>query len=335
MNISEEIGNVWANHQDEIGLVWYLLPTSEAVKTADTAADLQEQITNYLLMSPFTPEAGQLVGEQLAQKFGLSLEKLGYLQRLLAEQLLLDLDEIQTAWLAPRLAIFWSEITVGYSYKLRKLFVHEQEVVPEEWLPGRQKEAEGEEHFAALFNDTYSPVVLHENGRILAINKAVTQVFGYSADELIGQQIQKIVSAMAPGFEQTNILQHIGVGYHHSYQTKCFHKTGTEVEIEVTASPIIYDGRKVRMIVLRPLSAAVNPLLDAEKANLSRRQQQVLHYLALGRTDKEIATTLQIKLSTVKHHKRELFKKLQVTSRAEAVIWAWQKSNLFAFLSAE
>lgn len=335
MNISEQIGTLWATHQEEISLVWYLLPASGEAKTAEAAAELQKQITSYLLMTPFTPEAGRLVGEQLAQKFGLSLEKLGYLQRLLAEQLLLGLDQAQTAWLAPRLTTFWSEMMVGYSRKLHKMYGSEEDALPQKLLSHLQKEAESEKHFAALFNDTYSPVVLHEDGRILAINKAVTQVFGYSANELIGQKIQKLAHALAPVAEQTNILKHLAVGYHHTYQTKCFHKTGTEVDIEVTASPIIYDGRRVRMIVLRPLGASAKPLPDVEQANLSPRQQQVLHHLALGQTDKEIAATLQISLSTVKHHKQEVFNKLQVTSRAEAVIWAWQKLNLFALLSTE
>ncbi len=335
MNFSEKIGTHWVTYQEEIGLVWYLLPASDESQTAETATNLQEQITSYLLMTPFAPEAGRLVGEQLAQIFGLSIEKLGYLQRLLAEQLLHGLDERQTAWLAPRLATFWSEMTVGYSHKLRKMYVSEEEAFPQKLLADLQQEAESEKHFAVLFNDTYSPVVLHENGRILAINKAVTQLFGYSAVEIVGQQIQKLVHAMAPASEQTNILQHLDVGYHHSYQTKCLHKSGAEVDIEVTASPIIYDGRKVRMIVLRPLNTAVKPLPGVAEVNLSRRQQQVLHYLALGQSDKEIAVMLKISLSTVKHHKRELFNKLQITSRAEAVIWAWQKSNLFASLSTK
>lgn len=335
MSISEQIGTIWADHQDKIGLVWYLLPASGETKTAETAADLQEQITSYLLMTPYAPEAGRLVGDQLAQQFGLSLEKLGYLQRLLAEQLLLDLDQEQTAWLTPRLTTFWSEMMVGYSFKLRKMYVSEEKDFPKKLLADLQREPESGKHFTALFNDTYSPVVLHEDGRILAINNAVTQVFGYSADEVVGQHIQKLVYAMAPASEQNTILQHLGVGYHHSYQTKCFHKNGTEVDIEVTASPIIYDGRKVRMIVLRPLSTAVKPLPDVTEVNLSRRQRQVLHYLALGQSDKEIAAALQISLSTVKHHKQELFSKLQVTSRAEAVIWAWQKLDLFSSLSTE
>ena len=246
---------------------------------------------------------------------------------------MLGLDQTQTAWLAPRLAALWAEMTVGYSHKLHKMHRTEEGKFPEKLLADLQPEGESEKHFAALFNDTYSPVVLHENGRILAINKAVTDVFGYPAADIVGQKIQKLVHAMAPASEQTNILQHIGVGYHHSYQTKCLHINGTEVDIEVTASPVIYDGRRVRMIVLRPLNTAVKPSPDAKEVSLSHRQQQVLHYLALGQSDKEIAVMLNISLSTVKHHKRELFNKLQVTSRAEAVIWAWQKSNLFASLS--
>jgi PAS domain S-box-containing protein len=332
MNISEQIGSHWADHQEEIGRVWYLLPTSDAPKTAEPATKLQAQITSYLLITPFAPEAGRLVGEQLAQ-FELSLAKLGYLQRLLAEQLLLGLDQTQTAWLAPRLATLWAEMTVGYSYKLHKMHRTGSGKFSERLFVDLQQEAESEKHFAALFNDTYSPVVLHENGRILAINKAVTDVFGYSADELVGQQIQGLVSAMAPTSEQTHILKQLTVGYHHTYQTKCIHKTGAEVDIEITASPIIYDGRRVRMIVLRPLGTAVKPSPNAEDVNLTLRQQQIVHHLALGQSDKEIAATLKISLSTVKHHKRQLFNKLHVTSRAEAVIWAWQKLNLFASLT--
>lgn len=105
--------------------------------------------------------------------------------------------------------------------------------------------------------------------------------------------------------------------------------------MEVTASPIMYNGRRVRMIVLKPLTALGKPTPDQKDVTLSPRQQQVLHYLALGLADKEIAATLQVTVSTVRHHKQALFKKLQVTNRSEAVIWAWQKTNLFTALSSE
>ncbi|WP_420627310.1 LuxR C-terminal-related transcriptional regulator [Candidatus Leptofilum sp.] len=333
-NFAKQIEKHWSTHRQEIEMVWYLLPASNALKTSVTAADLQNQIADYLLMTPFHPEAGRRVGEQLAQAFELSLEKLGYLQRLLAEQLFLGLDEAQTAWLAQRLPLFWAEMTVGYSNKLHKMYVS-KEVVLEKMLSTSQQDAEQERHFEALFNDTYSPVVIHENGRIIAINKAVTQVYGYLASDLIGQTIQVLVHAMAPSSEQSNILKNMSVGHHHKYQTSCIHKNGSEIAMEVTASPIIYNGRRMRMIVLRPLTAVGKSLPDVEEANLSPRQQQVLHYLALGLADKEIAATLQITVSTVKHHKQKIFKKLKVSNRSEAVVWAWQKSNLFSALSSE
>ena len=333
-NIKEQIQELWAANHKEIGMAWYLLPATGDSKTAVTATDLHNQVTNYLLMSPFQPEAGRRVGEQLAQVFGLSLEKLGYLQRLLAEQLLMDLNEAQTTWLAHRLSTLWAEMIVGYSDQLHKMYTTEEALLAK-ILQTLQQEAEREKHFEALLNDTYSPVVIHENGRIQAINKAVTQVYGYSADELMGQTIQVLVHAMAPSSEQSTILQNMGVGYHQKYQTSCLHKNGSEIAMEVTASPIIYNGRRMRMIILRPLNALGKPSPNQEDVTLSPRQRQVLHYLALGLADKEIASALQVTVSTVKHHKQELFKKIQANNRSEAVIWAWQKSDLFAALPSE
>ncbi|VAW31124.1 hypothetical protein MNBD_CHLOROFLEXI01-1835 [hydrothermal vent metagenome] len=57
MNISDQISVHWAAHREEIGLVWYLLPNQGQPLTNETAANLQQQITSYLLMTPFAPEA--------------------------------------------------------------------------------------------------------------------------------------------------------------------------------------------------------------------------------------------------------------------------------------
>ncbi len=53
--------------------------------------------------------------------------------------------------------------------------------------------------------------------------------------------------------------------------------------------------------------------------NLSERENQVLHLLTQGWTNKQIASQLQIKPSTVKQYLGKLFAKLNVSSRAEAV----------------
>ena len=101
--------------------------------------------------------------------------------------------------------------------------------------------------------------------------------------------------------------------------------------IEATARQVNYRGRTVRMVILSPRDDSAIPLPELDEANLSERQQAVLHKMAQGFTDKEIAQCLDVSLSTVNHHKAEIFAKLQVNTRAKAITWAWQKLPPFDF----
>ena len=56
-----------------------------------------------------------------------------------------------------------------------------------------------------------------------------------------------------------------------------------------------------------------------EGANLSLREEQVLHLLTEGLANKEIADRLQISFDTVRTHLKHIYEKLHVRSRAEAV----------------
>ena len=65
-------------------------------------------------------------------------------------------------------------------------------------------------------------------------------------------------------------------------------------------------------------------LLQTETAHdeLTPRETDVLRQLALGRSNKEIATALSIGEETVKSHVGSVFSKLQVENRAQAVVRA-------------
>ena len=52
---------------------------------------------------------------------------------------------------------------------------------------------------------------------------------------------------------------------------------------------------------------------------LTRRELEVLSDLASGRTNKQIARDLGVSLNTVKFHVRNLFQKLGVNSRSQAI----------------
>jgi two-component system nitrate/nitrite response regulator NarP len=63
----------------------------------------------------------------------------------------------------------------------------------------------------------------------------------------------------------------------------------------------------------------VRTLYDNPLTTLTRRELEVLSDLASGRTNKQIARDLGVSLNTVKFHVRNLFQKLGVNSRSQAI----------------
>lgn len=63
---------------------------------------------------------------------------------------------------------------------------------------------------------------------------------------------------------------------------------------------------------------------DDEVATLSAREREVLRLIAQGRSNTDVSGGLFISESTVKNHVTNIFAKLGVKTRAEAVAWAWR-----------
>ena len=63
----------------------------------------------------------------------------------------------------------------------------------------------------------------------------------------------------------------------------------------------------------------VRTIYDNPLTTLTRRELEVLSDLASGRTNKQIARDLGVSLNTVKFHVRNLFQKLDVNSRGQAI----------------
>jgi PAS domain S-box-containing protein len=220
-------------------------------------------------------------------------------------------------------------MTVGCGQALQQFYAEEQAAQQQKLLAEFQRlteqATESEERFEALFMASSQPVFLHENGRILTINHAVTQKFGYTAKDLMGQTVQTLIQTMTLPAEQAKILKRMENGQERPYHTQCLTKEGTAVAVEAAARHVAYRGRTVRMVILTPLDDTIPPLPEFDEVDLSQRQQAILHKMAQGFTDREIAQCFGVSLSTVSHHKTEIFEKLQVTTRAKAITWAWQK----------
>jgi DNA-binding NarL/FixJ family response regulator len=76
----------------------------------------------------------------------------------------------------------------------------------------------------------------------------------------------------------------------------------------------------------RVTGALATPRMTSEvEVPLTQRESEVLRQLALGLTNKEIAQALSISYETVKEHVQHILRKIGVTDRTQAAVWAVRK----------
>ena len=76
----------------------------------------------------------------------------------------------------------------------------------------------------------------------------------------------------------------------------------------------------------RVTGALATPRLTADiEVPLTQRESEVLKQLAHGLTNKEIAQTLSISYETVKEHVQHILRKVGVSDRTQAAVWAVRK----------
>jgi len=85
-----------------------------------------------------------------------------------------------------------------------------------------------------------------------------------------------------------------------------------------------------RKLIARFLEGDILAAVETEDANgrgkgLTAREQEILRLLASGGTNKDIAQSLFISEKTVKTHLSSIFRKLNVTRRLQAVVYAIQQ----------
>jgi DNA-binding NarL/FixJ family response regulator len=81
---------------------------------------------------------------------------------------------------------------------------------------------------------------------------------------------------------------------------------------------------QVTLRLLRHVAPVKSATARPPMAPLSEREIEVVHAIAKGRTNTEIAADLFISLSTVKSHLASIHNKLGVRNRVEIAGWAWE-----------
>jgi DNA-binding NarL/FixJ family response regulator len=77
---------------------------------------------------------------------------------------------------------------------------------------------------------------------------------------------------------------------------------------------------------LRRVHLAMNTREPSDDVPLTQRELQVLRHIALGLSNKEIGRSLGISVETVKEHVQNILRKIAVSDRTQAAVWAVRKN---------
>lgn len=93
--------------------------------------------------------------------------------------------------------------------------------------------------------------------------------------------------------------------------------------LEVLRSAAAGESVWTREELRRVTGALATPRLNADvEVPLTQRESEVLRYLVQGLTNKEIAQVLEISYETVKEHVQHILRKVGVSDRTQAAVWA-------------
>ena len=99
-------------------------------------------------------------------------------------------------------------------------------------------------------------------------------------------------------------------------------KRATSSEILAAVSAVVSGGAPMSSHIARKVVQSFQPLKSAGRktVDLTKRETEILDYVARGYVNKEIAEALYIGTETVRTHLKNIYEKLHVRSRTEAVV---------------
>ena len=109
---------------------------------------------------------------------------------------------------------------------------------------------ESEERFKALHNASFGGIGIHDKGIILECNQGLSEMTGYSKEELIGMDGLLLIAPETRDLVMKNIL----AGYEKPYEAVGLRKNGELYPIRLEARNIPHKGKKVRTVEFRDIT---------------------------------------------------------------------------------
>jgi PAS domain S-box-containing protein len=245
---------------------------------------------------------------------------------------------------------FDAEISVsGIAYKGR---LKRQAVIKDISERKRAEEAvrESEEKFRNIFQSASDAIMyLDTSGRFLDVNEKAVEVFGGPKEELLGKHFTTIGVFNLRDIQplMTSFASVLG-GEKASVEIRIKNRKGQERFLDCTGSALKVDGRTPGVVVVaarditkrKQAEEALRAAREEIESRVERRMQQVdgygltfreltiLHLVAAGESDKEIAIVLGISPLTAHKHVANILEKMDAVSRTEAGVRALREGLL-------
>lgn len=227
--------------------------------------------------------------------------------------------------------------------------------------PRRKAEStlrQSEERFQKAFRmlPVPSAVLRADDLVLLDINDAFTTVTGYTGEEVVGRAGDD--TGIWLDDVRGSIAQRLAAeGSVRNAEFVIGRKDGEPIQALVSAEAVVINGQDCVLLAWLDISerkrsemelvSAIETVMQdaswfsrslieklanvrrtsrggkaAELGDLTRREREVFDALCQGESDKEIARHLGLALNTVRNHVATIYSKLDVHSRAEALVWA-------------
>ncbi len=113
-----------------------------------------------------------------------------------------------------------------------------------------QQLRESEARFKALHNASFGGIAIHDQGLILDFNQGLSEITGYTPEELSGMNGLLLISESTRDL----VMKNIQAGYEKPYEAIGVRKNGEEYPLRLEARRIPYKGKQVRVVEFRDIS---------------------------------------------------------------------------------
>jgi two-component system sensor histidine kinase BarA len=143
--------------------------------------------------------------------------------------------------------------------------------------------AESRARFRRLAEATFEGIIIHEDGQITDVNRALLDMIGLERDDLVGREIEDVLSAFTHDFEQQ--VETTEAGPEDTYEVVMVREDGSSFPAEIEEKVVDVPDQRVRVAAIRNVTERkkweTEILLAKEKAEqMSRLKSSLLNNMS-------------------------------------------------------